>query len=83
MVKNTRDRMEWVKDLYSFYKPLISSKAPLSEVQKENLKSTVYRMEKTLEDVINEVKTAFLYDSKHAFKASDRNLIYKISKKIK
>ena len=40
-------------------------------------------MEKTLEDVIKEVKTAFLYDSKHAFKASDRNLIYKISKKIK
>ena len=83
MIENTREKIEWVKDLYSFYKPLISSKASLSEAQKENLRSTLYRMEKTLEDVIKEVKTAFLYDSKHAFKASDRNLIYKISKKIK
>ena len=35
MIENTREKIEWVKDLYSFYKPLISSKASLSEVQKK------------------------------------------------
>ena len=63
----TREKINWVRDLYSFYKPLINSKTELSELKKDELRNTLFNMEKTLEDVISEIKTVFLYDSKVIF----------------
>ena len=52
------------------------------KVKKKELKNTLFKMEKTLEDIINEIKTSFLYDRERVFKADDRKLIYKVAKKL-
>ena len=68
MIKETKEKISWVSDLYSFYKPLINSKTPLSESKKKELKNTLFKMEKTLEDIINEIKTSFLTIEKESLK---------------
>ena len=83
MIERTRTQIDWISDLYSFYKPLINTNTPLSKQEKERLKTTVYSMEKTLIDVINEVKTSLLYDNKRVFDHKDRQMIYKIARKLR
>jgi len=83
MIERTRTQIDWISDLYSFYKPLINTNTPLSKQEKERLKTTVYSMEKTLIEVINEVKTSLLYDNKRAFDHKDRQMIYKIARKLR